>query len=156
MRTYRFDILVRDKAPANMEAEKCVVDWVELTDLVEIKHAFSKKLNEELDELDDGGGLNRQKDLGEMADVAEVAEALENIANDEFYQELHAAKAELDLGMDTWSIDSEELLEARAAKNRRNGAFTTRAFVRTVAVPEERQDIISYYQEKGFQEISAT
>jgi|GEM_PF-310750 len=137
MRTFRFDKLVRDDIVAEMEREGCEVVWRVLSD-AEYAVELMKKLEEELDELDDGAGKNRETDLKELADVAEIYEtAWDIIDREENYDLLESAMDELDNGLDMWEIDPDELLEAKAAKINRFGAFKKRIYIEKVSIKED-------------------
>ena len=137
MRTFRFDKLVRDKIVPEMEAEGSTVKWRTLSD-TEFAEELARKLEEELDELDEEVGKNRDRDLEELADVAEVYEiAFELLDQDEHYELLESAMEELEKGIDMWEIDPAELLAAKQAKIARMGAFKARHYVETVSVEDD-------------------
>ena len=136
MRTFRYDKLVRDKIVPEMEDEGSIVVWHMLDD-VEFNQEIARKLEEELDELDEQVGQDRERDLKELADVAEVYEiAFELLNQDEYYDLLESAMNELEKGIDIWEIDPQELLDAKAAKIERMGAFMTRTYIETVSVDD--------------------
>ncbi len=115
MRIFRYDKLVRDNIVPNTENEGSVVVWRILDD-DEYAVELAKKLEEDLDELEDGVGQDRERDLRELADVAEIYEtAWEVLDRDEHYELFEAAMTELEKGIDMWEIDPDELLEAKAA-----------------------------------------
>ena len=146
MRTFRYDKLVRDKIVPEMETEGSRVVWRRLDD-AEFATELAKKLEEELDELDEEVGQNRERDLKELADVAEVYEvAFEVLDQDEHYELLESAMEELVSGKDMWEIDPEELLAAKAAKIERMGAFTNRTYIETVSVDESNPWLKRYLE----------
>jgi len=119
-----------------MEDEGSVVVWRKL-DEAEFAVELARKLEEELDESEKSAGLDRDKDLEELADVAEVYEALRNLPmDDDTYHLASAAASEIDAATDIWDIDLDELEEVRAAKNQRFGAFVNQIYVETVSVEE--------------------
>ncbi len=136
MRTFRYDKLVRDKIVPDMEAEGSIVKWRVLND-DEYALEIAKKLEEELDELEQQVGKDRDRDLKELADVAEIYElAFEILDKDEHYDLLESAMQELEKGIDMWEIEPAELLAAKAAKIAKMGAFKKRHYIETVSVDE--------------------
>jgi len=134
MRTFRFDKLVRDKILPEMEKEGSIAVWRKLSD-DEFAAELAKKLEEELDELDEEVGQNRERDLKELADLAEIYEvAFEVLDQDEYYDILEAAMEELEKGLDMWEIDPDELLKAKAEKIEKFGVFKNRIYIETVQV----------------------
>lgn len=137
MRTFRFDKLVRDKILSGMEEDGTIAVWRKLND-DEFAVEVAKKLEEELDELDENVGQNRDRDLKELADVAEVYElAYKILDHDEHYDILEAAMEELEKGIDMWEIDPDELLEAKAKKIDKFGAYKNRIYIEAVKVKED-------------------
>lgn len=137
MRTFKFEKLVRDKIVPSMQVEGSIVAWRTL-DEQEFIVELIKKLAEELDELGEGVGKNREHDVGELIDVAEVYETAWDIADqDEYYDDFEAAMTELERGIDTWEISAEELLAVKAAKIVRAGGFKKRTYIETVTVAND-------------------
>ncbi len=137
MRTFTFNKLVRDKILQQMEEAGDVVKWHRLED-ESFGQELIKKLEEELDELDEEFGKDRERDLGELADVAEVYETAWDIVDrDEHYDILADAMDELDKGLDVWEISPDELLAAKEAKNEKVGAFALRVYIETVTVSDD-------------------
>jgi len=144
MRTFRFDKLVRDKIVDQMEAGGAKAVWRRLND-EEFEAAVIKKLEEELDELDEGVGQDRARDMGELADVAEVYEtALKSVDQDEHYDILEIAMDEIDKGIDMWQITPDEFLAAKQAKLDKVGGFERRIFIDTVTLPDDDPWIKTY------------
>lgn len=144
MRTFRFDKLVRDKILPQMQAEGSVVVWRKLTD-TEYNEELMRKLVEELDELKDGVGKDRERDLNELADVAEVYETAWDIVDkDEYYDIFDTAMTELERGIDMWEFDPAELLAAKVAKVARMGAFKDRIYIETVSVDDDNKWLKTY------------
>lgn len=136
MRTFRFDKLVRDKILSGMEEDGTIAVWRKLND-DEFAVEVAKKLEEELDELDEEVGQNRDRDLKELADVAEMYElAYKILDHDEHYDILEATMEELEKGIDMWEIDPDELLKAKAEKIQKYGAYINRIYIETVQVDE--------------------
>lgn len=144
MRTFRYDKLVRDNILPDIEEEGSIVVWRTLDD-EEFAEQMAKKLEEELDELDEEVGQNRERDLKELADVAEIYEiAFEILDQGEHYDLLKSAMEELEKGIDMWEIDPDELLEAKAEKIAKMGAFKKRTFIEKVSVEEDNPWIQRY------------
>jgi predicted house-cleaning noncanonical NTP pyrophosphatase (MazG superfamily) len=139
MRTFRFDKLVRDKIAPMMEAEGSVVDCYTLSN-EEFAVEVAKKLEEELDELDEEVGKSRGRDLKELADVAEIyGIAFDILDHDECYDVLESAMDELEKGINMWDIEPDELLEAKEAKIEQFGGFVNRIYIRTVSVEADNR-----------------
>lgn len=144
MRTFIYNKLVRDKIVPEMEESGSVVKWRKLDD-EEFTEEIAKKLEEELDELEEGVGKDRARDIAELADVAEVYEvAYQLLDQDEHYELLESAMEELENGIDMWEIDPDELLAAKAAKIERMGGFAGRLFIEQVSVKEDDKWIDHY------------
>jgi len=144
MRTFRFDKLVRDKILPDMEKDGSIAVWRKLND-EEFAVELAKKLEEELDELDEEVGQNRERDLRELADVAEIYEvAFDVLDQDEQYDLLEAAMEELEKALDMWEIDPDELLKAKAEKIDKFGAFKNRIYIETVQVKENNPWVQRY------------
>ena len=136
MRIFRFDKLVRDNIVPEMEDEGSVVKWRKL-DNDEFAEELVRKLKEELDELDEEVGNDRERDIKELADVAEVYEiAWDILDRDENYEIFEAAMVELEKGIDMWEIDPQELLDAKEAKIERMGGFVNKIYIETVSVED--------------------
>ena len=117
-----------------MEKEGSVVTWRTL-DESEYAEELAKKLEEELDELDQEVGQDRLRDLKELADVAEVYEtAWEVLDRDDHYELFESATEELEKAIDMWEIDPSELLEAKALKVQKAGSYVGRIFIEKVSV----------------------
>lgn len=137
MRTFRYNKLVRDKILDGMQAEGSKIVWRTLTD-AEFEEKLAKKLEEELDELDENVGKDKERDVRELADVAEVYElAYDLLDQDEHYDLLESAMEELEKGIDMWEIDPDELLKAKAEKLKKYGGFKKRIFIEQVSVEED-------------------
>jgi predicted house-cleaning noncanonical NTP pyrophosphatase (MazG superfamily) len=136
MRTFRYDKLVRDKIIPEMILEGSKVVWRKLNDK-EYPIELAKKLQEEMDELEEAAGKDRERDLKELADVAEIYElAYELLDHDQYYQVLESAMEMLENIIDLWEIDAKELLDAKVAKIKRMGAFKGRSYLEQVSVNE--------------------
>lgn len=110
--------------------------WRRLND-EEFTVELAKKLEEELDELDEEVGQNRERDLKELADVAEIYDiAFKVLDHEEYYDILESAMEELEKGIDMWEIEPDELLKAKAEKIEKYGAYNDRVYIETVKVVE--------------------
>jgi predicted house-cleaning noncanonical NTP pyrophosphatase (MazG superfamily) len=150
MPTFRFDKLVRDKIVPILERDGCLVTWRTLSDDAEFAEKLAEKLEEELRELDEAC-LDENRSIEELADIEEVRDALHDIDTEQTYGEvIYAADREVRVALEELDIDYNNVLETRAVKNRKNGAFISRMFVETVAVPDH-SPWIERYLEKGYQ-----
>lgn len=111
-RTFRFNKLVRDEIASHILANGGEVNSRSLTD-TEMVIALKQKLIEEAKEL---YSASKKDDLvSEMADIAEIKQAIQEIT----------------------AISEEEIISARAMKNKKNGAFNKRIFIENVTFPDD-------------------
>ena len=127
-----------------MEDEGSIVKWRKLGD-DEYAKELARKLEEELDELDEEVGNDRERDILELADVAEVYElAWDLLDRDEYFELFEAAMEELEKGIDMWEIDPQELLDAKEAKIERMGGFVDKIYIETVSVDKDNSWVERY------------
>lgn len=111
MPTYALNKLVRDLAPATMEADGATVTQ-HMLDAAAFMAALHDKLHEEIAELTAAQGTPAYAD--ELADVLEIIHTL----------------------AETQAIPLPQLEARRAAKAAKRGSFSQRTFITTVACPK--------------------
>ncbi len=123
MKRYNFNKLIRNKLPARFKLEGIKLVGKTLT-TVEFALELKNKLVEESKEVLEAEGQNEL--IKELADVVEVINTIKQVYN----------------------ITSEEVEQERQKKHDINGHFLPTNFVNYIEVPESKEEIKKYLENK--------